>query len=109
MHARNQPPPPPTNPPLFYLQLDESVASPTTSGGGESAATTPYYVQLRSVEARVASMGGVPALGACVLPKATLGLRQALKVTASPAAVDIMRGQLEGSGACVLGCGCGCV
>jgi hypothetical protein len=44
-------------------------------------------------------MGGIPALGACVLPRMTPGMRPQLTVTASPAAVEIMRGRLGGSGA----------
>lgn len=52
-------------------------------------------VPLRSLERRVASMGGIPALGACVLPKMTPGQRPQLAATASPAAIEIMRGRLE--------------
>lgn len=56
-------------------------------------------VQLRSLERRVASMGGIPALGACVLPKMTPGQRPQLAATAGPAAVEIMRGRMGDSDA----------
>lgn len=69
-----------------------SAATPGTAG-------TPFAVQLQSLERRVASMGGIPALGACVLPRMTPGQRPQLQATASPAAVEIMRGRLGGSDA----------
>ncbi|PRW45378.1 hypothetical protein C2E21_6062 [Chlorella sorokiniana] len=65
----------------------------TSGSGGEG---TPFSVQLRSLEQRVAGMGGIPALGACVLPKMTPGMRPQLAVTASPAAVEIMQRRLGG-------------
>lgn len=65
------------------------------SGSGEGT-PLPYGVQLRSLEQRLASMGGIPALGACVLPRVTPGHRMSLAATASPAAVEIMRGKLGG-------------
>jgi hypothetical protein len=44
-------------------------------------------------------MGGIPALGACVLPRMTPGMRPQLNATASPAAVEIMQRRLGGDDA----------
>jgi hypothetical protein len=86
---------------------DAEAQSPASAGlaaGGDGGQFegTPYAhgaAQLCSLERRVASMGGIPALGACVLPRMTPGMRPQLTVTASPAAVEIMRGRLGGSDA----------
>lgn len=130
-------------------------AGASTSGSGGEG--TPFSVQLRSLERRVAGMGGIPgeqrvcgvpprllpaagnmvwgpwwrcpvaapadglacalctcppahlnvpphpacsphlaALGACVLPRMTPGMRPQLAATASPAAVEIMQRRLGG-------------
>ncbi|KAI3424730.1 hypothetical protein D9Q98_008119 [Chlorella vulgaris] len=79
-------------------QSDGDVAgSPAVAAldaGGDHG--TPHGMQLRSLERRVASMGGIPALGACVLPRMTPGMRPQLNTTASPAAVEIMQRRLGG-------------
>ena len=84
---------------LLRLQLEDAAAaaaaSPAAGGGGEGEGA-PYDVQLRSLERRVAAMGGIPALGACVLPRMTPGMRPQLNTTASPAAVEIMQRRLGG-------------
>ncbi|KAI7842450.1 hypothetical protein COHA_004089 [Chlorella ohadii] len=73
------------------------AASPAGAGAaGSGGEGTPFAVQLRSLEQRVAGMGGIPALGACVLPKMTPGMRPQLAATASPAAVEIMQRRLGG-------------
>lgn len=80
-----------------------STASPLaarSSEAEEAAAAegaTPFAVQLRSLERRVATMGGVPALGACVLPRSTPGVRTQLHATASPAALEMLRSRMSGS------------
>eukprot|EP00887_Chlorella_sp_A99_P005805 scaffold1.g5805.t1 len=80
-------------------EQEQQPPAPGAGGSGDEdeAAVTPFAVQLRSLEVRVAKMGGRPALGACVLPKSTPGQRTALQATASPAAVEILRGRI-GSG-----------
>jgi hypothetical protein len=55
---------------------------------------TPYAIKLRSLEKRVAAMGGIPALGSVVLPRMTPGQRSGLQATASPAAVEMLRGRV---------------
>ncbi|KAL4422300.1 hypothetical protein ABPG75_008497 [Micractinium tetrahymenae] len=82
------------------LDADGSDGAASASpAGGEGTPLAYGGVQLRSLERRVASMGGIPALGACVLPKMTPGQRPQLGATASPAAVEIMRGRLGDSDA----------
>ncbi|GAB4821334.1 hypothetical protein N2152v2_008380 [Parachlorella kessleri] len=76
------------------LQVEEEET--IDEGGGE---TTPFNVRLRSLEQRVAAMGGIPALGATVLPRMTPAHKAGLSATASPAAVEIMRGRLGGTDA----------
>lgn len=91
--------------PPTTLQLPDERGSnaPDADGGDSGAAASPAGqgtplayggIQLRSLERRVAGMGGIPALGACVLPKMTPGQRPQLAATASPAAIEIMRGRL---------------
>ena len=69
------------------------AASPASSAGQG----TPLGAQLRSLQDRMARMGGTPALGACVLPRPVA--QPALNTTASPAAVEIMKGRLGGTDA----------
>jgi hypothetical protein len=44
---------------------------------------------MRSLEKRLAAMGGVPALGGVVLPRLTPAAKAGLQPTASPAAIEL--------------------
>lgn len=72
----------------------EAMATSPASSAGEG---TPLGAQLHSLAARVARMGGTPALGGCVLPR--LVAQPVLNTTASPAAREIIKGRLGGTDA----------
>lgn len=84
---------------LLFQAMEASAGSreETAAAAEEAAEEPPFHVRLRSLEQRVASMGGRPALGACVLPKYMPGQRAQLHATSSAAAVEILRGRMDGA------------
>jgi len=77
---------------------DHGFTTPESLSRQAEDADHHFGARLKSMEQRMAAMGGIPALGSATLPRAS-DSRQGMRATSSPAAVEMLRGRLDDSAA----------